>query len=93
MSHLHQPQHVHGDVNGRLSRRALKDLTNAEAWAKEQLALHGDDKLELKRVGDELLQRYVDALDRPGAFLQKGFCQMPSSQLCQSQSHCCMLVR
>ena len=77
-SHSHGPVHLHDDINGRLSRRTLIDLETSEKWANEELAKTMDDKSHGKHIGDLLLQRYIEALDRPGAFIDKGFCRDPS---------------
>ena len=81
--HKHPPQHLHGDLNDRLSKTALDGLDEAESWAEEQLqqieamSPKPPNEKELRsRVGEQLLSKFMSVLSRPGSFLAKAYCHL-----------------
>ena len=78
-SHREAPLHVHTDLFARLSRAALQELEEAEQTMKDvfvemELEQEKIDKQVLEASGDELLAKYMQVLNRPGAMVSKSFC-------------------
>ena len=73
--HKHPPVHLFTDLFARLSQAAIRDMAAAEAAAQSELSkLSEKDKDGHKKVGDGLLQKYMEILERQGSFVSTSPC-------------------
>ena len=79
----HGPVHVHDDLNGRLANSTLRELDAIEQWA-EEACQTAASKAEVTDIGAQLLDRFMDALSRPTAFLNHALCEVLRILYCMS---------
>ena len=73
--HKHPPLHLFTDLFARLSQSARRDMADAEDASQRDLSkLSENDKEGHKTIGDALLQKYMNILDRPGSFVSTSPC-------------------
>jgi hypothetical protein len=71
----HPAEHIHDDINSRLSYGTLKALSSLKEQASTSIGSDESDPTKLRNIGDRLLDSYLAELNKPSAFLQKSFCQ------------------
>lgn len=67
--------HLHTDLMSRLSGATLEKLSCLEKIAAEQ-APQCENAGQLKELGEQLLESYIEVLKKPGAFISKAKCTM-----------------
>ena len=72
---------LNNDIFARLSQSALKDMLEAEELMTTSLAEYERsgskvDKYILDTLGDDLLDKYMNILGRPGSFISRAYCAL-----------------